>query len=481
MTVVVTGRDLSLGELVRVARGGEAVTLDPAAIEHMTRARAVVERVLAASEPVYGVTTAVGVLKRVPLQGAAADAYARSMIRQHLVGQGPAAPPDVVRATLLLQLNAFASGYPGVRPVLAERIAEALAGEPPTVRSLGSVGQADLAPLADLAEALYTDVELAAGEGLALVTGNAFATAWGALAVADAGRLLDALDVAATLSLEGLGGNTSILHPVVGRSRPEGGLSLVVDRMRTLLEGSATWSAGRNLQDPLSFRTVPQVHGAARDAYTHVEEIVERELNASQGNPIVAVEDELVVSVGNFEIVGLAAALDYLRIVIATVLTSAGERVVKLLETPWSGLPTGLVAGDDPGDAGLSYLGIAVQALVAEARLLAAPVSFELASSSHAEGIEDRTTMAPLAARRTAEMAGLGRRIAAIELTVAAQAVELRGLAPTGRGTGATIRTVRRVVPFVGPGAFVPDVAPLAGLIAAGDFDPAIVLDPPAG
>ena len=133
-------------------------------------------------------------------------------------------------------------------------------------------------------------------------------------------------------------------------------------------------------------------------------------------------------------------------------------------------MPTGLVPNAGTADAGLSYHGIACQALAAEARLLAQPVSFETVSTSHAEGIEDRTTMAPLAARRLAEMVELGRRIAAVELVVGAQAAELRGLEPRGRGTGRAAATVRRVVPFLDEGDVVSDVEPLVELVRAGAF-----------
>ena len=475
MTVTITGHGLTLDELVRVARDGEPVAFDPSARAAMARSRAVVEEVLAAGTPAYGLTTAVGVLKRVPLAGPEADAYARRMIRHHRVAQGPLAPDDVVRATLLLQLNAFASGLPGVRPLVADRHVEVLAGGTvPPVRILGSVGQADLAPLAELAGALFDGVDLAAGEGLALITGNPFATAWAALALADLERLLDTLDVAAALSLEGLGANLSVLHEAVDATRPHPGLASSFRTFRRLLAGSRAWEAGgsRNLQDPLSFRNVAHLHGAARDALTHARSVLDVELNASQGNPIVVVDEGAVVSVANFEIAGLAAALDYQRIVLATVLGAAAERVVKLLETPWSGLPTGLAASGDPDDAGLAYLGIAVQSLAAEARLLAAPVSFELVSTAHAEGIEDRTTMAPLAARRTAEMVGLGHRIAAVELTVAAQAVELRDSGPLGAGTSAALGAVRQTIPFTGPTGVVPDVEPLVDAVARGDLEP---------
>jgi histidine ammonia-lyase len=161
--------------------------------------------------------------------------------------------------------------------------------------------------------------------------------------------------------------------------------------------------------------------------------------------------------------------MDYLRVVLASVLSAASERIVKLLETPWSGLPTGLTPELGTTEAGLSYLGIASQSLAAEARSLAQPVSFEMASTAHAEGIEDRATMAPLAARRAAEMVSLGQRIVAIELVVAAQAAELRGLGPHGRGTAPVLEAVRSVVPFLEPGGEVPDLEPLVGIVRSGE------------
>lgn len=473
MTVVLTGRDLTRAELIRVARGGEAVALDPAAIATMRTSRAVVERSMERADPVYGLSTAVGVLKRVPLSGPEAAEYSRRMIRHHLVGQGPDASSDLTRATMLRLANGFASGSVGVRPILAERLVEALNDRRlPRVRTLGSVGQADLAQMADLGDGLFGDPELAAGEGLALVSSNSFSTGWAALAVSDAADLLDAEETAGALSLEALAANPTMLHPAIGDVRPYPGLQLSLARLRALLDGSFLWAGGhaRNLQDPLTFRNLPQIQGACRDVLDHVDRQLAIELNASQGNPIVVAAEERVVSVANFEILPLAVAIDYLRLALASALGASAERVVKLLETPWSGLPTGLVASAGTADAGLSYHGIACQALAAEARLLAQPVSFETVSTAHAEGIEDRTTMAPLAARRLAEMVELGRRIAAVELVVAAQAVELRGLTPRGRGTGRAAATVRRVVPFLGEGDVVSDVEPVVELVRAGAF-----------
>jgi histidine ammonia-lyase len=176
------------------------------------------------------------------------------------------------------------------------------------------------------------------------------------------------------------------------------------------------------------------------------------------------------VSVANFEILPLAAVLDHVRVVLASVLGAGSERVTKLLYPAWSGLPTGLVPAPDTAEAGLTYLSLAAQSLAVEARLLAQPVSFELVSTSHAEGIEDRTTSAPLAARRLADQVELGRRIAAIELTVACQSIEVRGRRP-GDGTAAALSIVRRHVPYLGLGDHVPDVEPLATAIRNGAFD----------
>jgi histidine ammonia-lyase len=475
MTVVVTGRDLSRDSLVQVARGDERVAIDQGAVARMTETRAILEEALAAGTPVYGSNTAVGVLKRVAVEGDDAVAYSNRVLRTHAVGQGPAAPADVVRGTMLRLANAFAEGSPGVRPALAERLVDALnAGEIPALRSLGSIGQADLAQMADLGLEVFVDLPLQAGEGLAILGSNAFATAAAALAVSDAERLILTMEVAGALSLEGLAARLTLIDPVVGVVRPYPGLRASLERLGRLLAGSALHepSTPRSLQDPLSFRNLPQVQGACRDVLAHVDAQLTIELNASQGNPIVVAgsgKPGRVISVANFEILPLAVALDYVRLVLASALAAAAERTIKLLETTWTGLPTGLTPSGDPSDPGLAYWGIAVQSLAAEARMLAQPVAHDVVSTAHAEGIEDRATHAPLAARRLAEQVAIGERIAALELGAAAQAVELRGH-PLGAGTGRAHELAREAIPFLSAGAAVPDAEPLVAAVGAGRF-----------
>jgi len=468
-SVVLTGSDLTIDDLVAVARGGVRVELAPDVPERMAATHAVVERSLEGGDEVYGLSTGVGVLKRVGVADAAAD-YSRDVLRSHRIGQGPPAAPDLVRATMARLANAFAAGTCGVRPDLAERLIEALnAGEEPLVRTLGSVGQADLAPMADLAMGLFGGRALAGGEGLALVSSNAFSTAWSTLAVHDTDLLLDAATAAGALSLEALRANLTLMHPGIGEVRPYPGLRRSLVRLGVSLAGSDLHDRGqaRSLQDPLTFRNLPHLLGTLEDALAYARTQLTIELNASDSNPIVLPDEPAPVSVANYESLPVAVAIDHVRLVLASVLTASAERCVKLLDTPWSGLPTGLVAAADSRDPGLSFLGIVAQSFGVEARLLAAPVSHELASTSHAEGIEDRATSTPLGARRLSDQVALGRRITAIELTVAAQAVDLRDIERLGRGASATHELVRTFVPHYAAGDPIPDLEPLADRLAA--------------
>jgi histidine ammonia-lyase len=179
------------------------------------------------------------------------------------------------------------------------------------------------------------------------------------------------------------------------------------------------------------------------------------------------VEERVVVSVGNFEMVPLATALDLARLALAPALTSACERAVKLLQPHLTDLPEGLAERSGLAESAYSELGIALQALTAEARLLAQPVSHEVVSASQAGGIEDRMTMAPLAARRLGETVELGSRIVAVELLLAAQACDLRG-GRLGAGTGRAHDAVRSVAPFLREGDLLPDIEPVVELVRSG-------------
>jgi histidine ammonia-lyase len=470
--VLLDGNHLTLPQLVTVARDGATVELEPAARAHMQRCRDVVEEVLAGgTAQVYGFTTGVGVRRRVHVPADAQRDYGRRAIADHQVATGPLASETVVRATMVRLANGLAKGTPGVRPELAELVITALnERRTPAMRVLGSAGQSDLGPMADLAAGLTESFELQPGEAHALFSNSAFSTALSALALDEADRLLDAATVCGALDYEAFAANVIVLANVIGNERPHAGLVRAQSELRSALVGSRLCvPPPRNHHDPLSFRNLATILGTARDAVAYARPVIDIELNASQENPMVDLEGRRLISTANYEMLPLSNALDVVRLGLAPVLSSANERLVKLLQTPFSGLSDGLEAPGSTYGTALSEMAWPAQAHAAEAVLLAQPVSTVTASTSLAEGVEDRMSLAPLSARRTSEMVALGGELLTIGLVVAAQAVELRGTEGLGRVPARTLELVRSVVPFTGPGDSVTsDVSALCELVLSG-------------
>jgi histidine ammonia-lyase len=472
------------------------VTIAETALHRVVRAREVVEQVLASGAPVYGMTTGLGALARHPIPLEELERFSFATVADQTGSYGRPLPVPVVRAMMLTRANGMAKAGVGVRRELIELIIALLnARVHPVVRDIGSVGQGDLAQMADIGKVLIGGgladyrgavmpghqalslaglgpIRLAPKEALALVSANGLTTGFGSMVLADVADLLDALQVSAALSLEGFAGNLSTIHPAAGELRPHAGEKAAGRRLRELLEGSYLWHPGaaRHLQDPLSFRCVPQTHGALYDALGHVRRTMEIELNSAGDSPLVAVEDQAILSVGNFDVVALAASFDFLRIAITAALQVLDERVQKLLWAQFSGLSTGLAATSG-ATGGLRQLGRACAALTAEARGLANPVSLDYRGQV-SEGVEDHASMAPLSVRRTSELVTLAYRIIAFELVVAAQAVDLReGARPLGQGTRAAHEAVRDAVPFlVDETDWAPDIDRLIATAAGAEL-----------
>jgi histidine ammonia-lyase len=475
---------LTIDDVADVALRGRQIELSDAARARISAARVVAEDLLAGDEHVYGLTTGVGALKRVRVSADEQLGFNRLLLRAHRTGTGPDAPEAAVRAAMLAQLAGFAHGWSGAGIELAEHLVAALnAGFAPRVRTIGSLGQSDLGPLADLAcgligEGAYADELAALGlepwrplakEALAFVNSNAFTLGWTALALHRVAGVLDRFDESAALTFEGMLGNVQALDPAVAEARPLPGSRETIERLQALLAGGAlmTGELHRQLQDPLTMRVVPQTHGAARTALAHAREIVEIELTSSHDNPAMT-PDGRALSNGNFDSVPYGIALDYVRLALAHVLTASCERAQKLVYSAFSGLPTGLRENDSASEDGLAITVYGASAAAAEARLLAHPTTLELSTSSTAEGIEDRVIPTTLAARRLDEMLGLARYVAAVELVCAAQAIDLRTrAADLGRGTRQVYALVREHVPFCAAGdAPTGDLAPLERALA---------------
>ena len=476
MSVVVSGFDLSAADVVAVARARSGVTLADGVRERLDAACRTLDRALASGTPVYCVSVGAGASKASSVDPGARERFEHLLVRNGMVGQGPPVSPDAVRATLLVVVNLLASGRSAARAETVQRLVDALNGDRlPHVPLLGSLGQADLAPLSHLVSGILGGEPLAPGEAVALTSTNAFSTALATLALHDAHALLTTQAATAGLAFEGFRANPSPLHPAVDEVRPFPGLMRARRDLEQVLAGSrlSEPDGPRNLQDPLSYRNAAHVLGAAHDAVDHARGQLAIELNAHQSNPLVLTGADEVVSVANFETLPLALALDYARLGLAAAITCAAERVVKLLQSSHSGLPHGLrhAPGAEPA---LDVFAHTAVALAGEARLLAAPVSNELPSSSLEEGIEDRMTFAPLAARRLAEQTALGMRIAVIELVCAGEAIEIRrargeSIDPLGAGAAEAHDLLRRRLPAVGLLGEIPtDLEPLLADLTGG-------------
>jgi histidine ammonia-lyase len=448
IVAVAAGRPIALGEEARTA---------------MIRSREVLERALERGDAIYGVTRGVGALKTVAVPADAQAQFNRALLASHRVGHGALAPPPFARAAMATRAAGLALGCAGVRPAVVEALCGALnAGVIPDLHVIGSVGQADLSQMAEIGLALTGEtippatwrahglepLQLAPREAHAILNANAYAVGTACLALDRARVAVLALERSAALALEAVLANLDALHPQIAAARPYPGDGAARAHLAGLLAGGALATRRRpprQLQDPLCFKGLFQTHGAARDALTHLHRQLSIELRSSGDSAFVLVDEDRAISTGGHEIAPVALALDHARLALAAVATIAVERVQKLLDPRFTDLPAGLREHADRPDDGLAIVGHGAASLAAQIRLLAAPVTLEQPTSSVAEGIEDRVTMAPFAAARLHEMSGLILRLAAIELMCAAQAVDLRGTAgELGTGTAAAHALLRR-------------------------------------
>jgi histidine ammonia-lyase len=492
------GHSLSLADVGRVASGDEHdIRLAPAARAAILAARRVIDERVAAGERVYGVTTGFGRLAEVVIPADQRIALQVNVVRSHASGFGAPLPRDAVRALMLLRANTLAHGHSGCSVEAVELLLACLrAGLHPVVPEFGSVGASgDLVPLAHVALALLGEGAMESGgrvlpaaealagaglaplvlrekDGLALINGTQLCSALGALALLEAERALDALEVAGAMSLDALLGSPGPFGPEVQAVRAHPGQAESAAKLLRLLEGSAIRESHRvgdpRVQDAYSLRCMPQVHGAARDALGYARRVLEVEINSATDNPLVFPETGAITSGGNFHAQIVAQALDLVAIALADAAAISERRVDRLLNPDMSGLPA-FLARDAGVESGLMMLQTAVADVLTELRLLASPASVHSVPTGAER--EDHVSMGAAAARKARRASHAFSYAVAVELICAAEGIEHRRPLRSGPGVERAHAALREVVPpLAGDRPLGGAVERVAELVRAGLF-----------
>ena len=445
----ITTKGITIAELDAVVRERKHIALAPdakAAIEKSYRW--LLEKIASSDEAIYGVNTGFGALADTRIDKKDLATLQRNLVMSHACGSGAPICADRVRAMLVLKVQNMAIGHSGVAPATVQRYIDMHNMDVlPVVYERGSLGASgDLAPLAHLALPLLGLGEVVSGgkrmaaataigimgweplvlgpkEGLALLNGTQFMSAHLALILAIAQRLAERADAIAALSLDAFDGRMEPFHSAVHEVRHHPGQIAVAAHMRSLLAGSALATRPKaHVQDPYSFRCIPQVHGASRDAIDYAVQVAERELAAVTDNPTVFPEENMIVSAGNFHGQPLALVLDFLAIALAELGSISERRTYKLISGQ-RGLPAFLVA--KPGlNSGFMIPQYTAASLVSANKMRCMPNSVDTIDSSN--GQEDHVSMGAAGAIKCWDVLHDVERILAIELLNAAQALDFR-------------------------------------------------------
>ncbi|BDG06664.1 histidine ammonia-lyase [Anaeromyxobacter oryzae] len=477
--VLLDGDTLTLDEVLAVAHARARAEIAPEARDRVRRARALVEARLEDGEAHYGINTGFGTLAEVRIDRADLERLQRNLVLSHAAGVGAPLPLEEARALVLLRANVLAKGVSGIREETLDLLVALLErGVVPVVPERGSVGASgDLAPLAHLALVLIGEGEaflappgaaperlpsrealrraglapviLQPKEGLALVNGTQAMAAVGTLALLRAERLADMADLAGAMTLEGLLGSQRPFAAEIQAARGQLGQVVSAARLRALLEGSEINASHQGpgchkVQDPYSLRCMPQVHGATRDGLSFCRQVLGREVNAATDNPLVFPDTGEIVSGGNFHGQPVALALDVLGIAASHLAAISERRVEQLVNPSLSGLPP-FLAPRHGLNSGFMIAQVTSAALVSENKVLCHPASVDSIPSS--AGREDHVSMGMTAALKARQIVENVRTCLAIELLVAAQAIDLRAPLRPAAPVAEAHRRIRAVVP----------------------------------
>ena len=490
---------MTFEDVIAVARHDAKVVISPEALDAVSKTREHIDKLAAATNPVYGVSTGFGALANRHVSPELRKQLQSSLIRSHAAGMGNPVEREVVRALMLLRLKTLCSGHTGVRPVVVQTMAQILnAGITPVVYEFGSLGcSGDLAPLAHCAMVLMGEgevhgtggqiisaqqalksaginpVQLVEKEGLALINGTDGMLGMLIMAITDLEQLCDSVDLTAAMSIEAQLGTDKVFIPELHMPlRPHPGQATSAANIYQALKDSEIVASHENddtvVQDAYSLRCAPQVAGAVRDTLAHARLVAQRELAAAVDNPVV-LEDGRVSSNGNFHGAPVAYVLDFLAIAAADLGSISERRTDRMLDKARSnGLPPFLA--DDPGvDSGLMIAQYTQAALVSENKRLAVPASVDSIPSSAMQ--EDHVSMGWSAARKLRQCVDNLAKIISIEYLTAARALDLRTPLKPAPITAKAVELLRKTAGGPGPDRFLaPDLAAAEVLVVSGQL-----------
>lgn len=500
--VTLTGYDLTLEQLVAVARFGARVEISDEAMERMKRSRALAEKIAEEKRVAYGITTGFGDFATVAVPEEMSNQLSTNLILSHCTGTGDPYETEQVRAMMLLRANALCVGVSGVRPILVEMLAAMLnRGVTPVIPQKGSLGASgDLAPLSHMGlvllgrgEAWYDGERLAGGEamrragietldtlvckeGLGITNGTCAMTGVGALHLYDALQTAVLADLVASLTLTALAGQLSAFQERLHTVRGHSGQIRVARNMRLLTDGCEILRRcqGARVQDAYALRCIPQVHGAVRDALEFIKSRVDIELNAVTDNPLLFCEDEAVVSGGNFHGEPMALPFDFLGIALSELASISERRTERMVNAALSNGLTPFLTTAGGVNSGFMIVQYSAASMASENKVLAHPACVDSIPSSANQ--EDFVSMGTTAARKAGTILENTRSVLAFELLTACQAIDLRRR--NGEfGTGlsevdeAVYRRVREEVAFMEIDRELwPDIQAVEKLVRSGEL-----------
>ena len=468
----INGKDLTLDQVIAVARSGEKVELSKEAKNAVIKAREYVDKKLHEHAVIYGLTTGFGKFSDTFVPEEETAELQRNLIISHSCGMGNPLPTEVVRAAMLLRCNALSRGNSGIRLSTIETMLEMLnKGVHPIIPEKGSLGASgDLAPLSHIVlvmlgegEAEYMGqrmtgkkamekagiktIELAAKEGLALINGTQIMTAVACNVLYDAIELSKTADIAAAMTCEAQLGIKKAFDRKIQAVRGHKGQADCAANLLQLLDGSnlAFDLNPDKVQDAYAIRCTPQIHGASRDAIEYVSGVISREINAVTDNPIIFPDEDEVISGGNFHGQPIALAMDFLGIAISEYADVSERRIERLVNPALSnGLPAFLTKHGGV-HSGFMITQYAAASMVSENKVYAHPASVDSIPSSANQ--EDHVSMGTTAARKAAMILDNARKVLGIEIFAACQALWLRGEDKLSPATKAVYDHVRKTVP----------------------------------